>query len=295
MTPRNEDGFFDRIKKLVVIAMFSDDLLMDEFVLKGGNALDLIHRISTRASVDVDLSIGGEFPGGSDELIRRARAALTTTFAEAGYGVIDVRIADRPKALSADVADFWGGYRIEFKLIELDRAAELEGDEERLRRNAINLGQGTRFFIDISRNEYIDGKEMRELEGYVVFVYSPVMMVCEKLRAICQQMPEYEAVVHRGRPGAPRARDFLDVHAIVTRFAVSLQQPDNEEVLRQIFLAKRVPLRLLRGIEQYRDFHRADFEAVRQTVRPDTKLETFDFYFDFVVSLVQELKPLWDI
>ena len=51
----------EKIKKLVIIAMFSDDELMDRFVLKGGNALDLIHHVSTRASVDIDLSIADDF------------------------------------------------------------------------------------------------------------------------------------------------------------------------------------------------------------------------------------------
>lgn len=50
-----------KIKKLVIIAMFSDDALMERLVLKGGNALDIIHRVSARASVDIDLSIDGDF------------------------------------------------------------------------------------------------------------------------------------------------------------------------------------------------------------------------------------------
>jgi predicted nucleotidyltransferase component of viral defense system len=54
----------EQIKKLAVISMFSDDVLMERLVLKGGNALDLVHRISTRASMDVDLSMPGDFPEG---------------------------------------------------------------------------------------------------------------------------------------------------------------------------------------------------------------------------------------
>jgi predicted nucleotidyltransferase component of viral defense system len=51
----------DRIKELVVIAMFSDDELMDRLVLKGGNALDIIHQVSVRASIDVDFSMSDDF------------------------------------------------------------------------------------------------------------------------------------------------------------------------------------------------------------------------------------------
>ena len=45
----------DRIKRLAIVAMFSDDGLMEKLVLKGGNLLDLVYGISTRASLDVDL------------------------------------------------------------------------------------------------------------------------------------------------------------------------------------------------------------------------------------------------
>ena len=45
------------IRKLVLIAIFSDDDLMDTFVVKGGSAVDLIYKLDARASVDIDLSI----------------------------------------------------------------------------------------------------------------------------------------------------------------------------------------------------------------------------------------------
>lgn len=51
----------ERIKRLVVIAMFSDDELLHRFVLKGGNALDLVLKIGTRASIDIDLSMENDF------------------------------------------------------------------------------------------------------------------------------------------------------------------------------------------------------------------------------------------
>jgi len=55
----------EEIKRLVIIAMFSDDDLMDRFVLKGGNALDLAYKVSTRASMDVDLSMESDSQRGN--------------------------------------------------------------------------------------------------------------------------------------------------------------------------------------------------------------------------------------
>ena len=46
----------DEIKRLTLIGLFSDDDLMDTLVLKGGNALDIVHHIAPRASIDIDLS-----------------------------------------------------------------------------------------------------------------------------------------------------------------------------------------------------------------------------------------------
>jgi len=48
----------DEIRKLAIIALFSDDDLMDTLVLKGGNALTFAYNVSNRASIDVDVSMG---------------------------------------------------------------------------------------------------------------------------------------------------------------------------------------------------------------------------------------------
>jgi hypothetical protein len=189
-----------KIKKLVIIAMFSDDALMERLVLKGGNALDIIHRVSARASVDVDLSIDGDFTSEERLALRgRIEKALRDTFRPEGYQVFDVKLEERPPGLTADLEDFWGGYGIEFKLIELNRYEELKENIDVLRKNAVQLGQGPKFSIDISKHEYTAEKKQFELDGFAVFVYTPEMIMCEKLRAICQQMPEYGPVVKRVR------------------------------------------------------------------------------------------------
>lgn len=109
----------EKIKKLIVIAMFSDHQLMERLVLKGGNALDLIHRISTRASVDVDLSMDSDFSV-TERLVLAGRVekVLKETFRPSGYEAFDVKMEEKPPGLTPDLADFWGGYSLEFKLAE---------------------------------------------------------------------------------------------------------------------------------------------------------------------------------
>lgn len=285
----------DRIKRLVIVAMFSDDLLMERLVLKGGNALDLVHRISYRASVDVDLSIEGDFTiSERAELKDRIERALQITFRPEGFEVFDVMLGDQPKEVSAELATFWGGYDIEFKLIESGRYESLKNDVQKLRKSAIPLGQGTKFTIDISKHEYTTGKSSHEFDDFTIYVYTPEMIVCEKLRAICQQMPEYGEVVKRTRTGAARARDFVDIHSLAIAKKVDLSTRENRDLLARVFEVKRVKLGLLRLVGNYRDFHRTNFSSVVDTVNTGVVLEEFDFYVDFVLELIRQLEPLGD-
>ena len=293
--PAEELARQERIKKLGIIAMFSDDVLMERLVLKGGNALDLIYQISARASVDIDLSMETDFtPAELVDLGKRIETALRDTFRLEGFEVFDVRFENRPPTLTADLADFWGGYGIEFKLIESDRYKQLGPDIEVLRRNAIPLGQGTKFSIEISKYEFTAGKIQRDVDGYVIFVYTPDMIVCEKLRAICQQMPEYGPVVKRSRPGSPRARDFIDIERVITSCSVDLTTKENRVLLNGVFAAKRVDPTLLRNVNTYREFHRQNYPAVVASVKPGLTLKDFDFYVNFVLELIKRLEPLGD-
>lgn len=285
----------DRIKQLAIIGMFADDELAEALVLKGGNAIDVVYKISARASVDVDFSAAGEFPGGPEWLKGKVQAALVKTYRDEKIHAFDFRVEKKPGQLSDDLKGFWGGYQIEFKLIPAEKYERLRNDLEALRRNAINLGQGTKFSIDVSCFEFLAGKVPHEIDGYQVFVYSPEMIVIEKLRAICQQMEAYSPIVKRGRAVASRARDFVDIHLVVTEFHIDLASARNKELLANIFNAKRVPVSFMDEIASTKALHEASFQAVRDTVKSGQSLQSFDFYFDFVLDQVAKLQPLRDI
>ena len=277
--------------------MFSDDDLMEQFVLKGGNALDIIHKIALRASVDIDLSIEKDFEKENIVIIKeKISRVLQNTFREEGYEVFDLTFNQRPAQMSREMKNFWGGYRIEFKIIESDKYKRFGNDRKALRRNATVVGrnQKKKFFIDISKFEYCIPKEERDIEGYTIYVYTPEMIVLEKMRAICQQMREYAQIVRNPSQSA-RARDFFDIYTVLNHFDIDLTANENIELLKNIFLAKRVPLKLLGKIQDHREYHRPDFDAVIATVKPEIDLKDFDFYFDYVVERCKVLKPLWEI
>lgn len=90
----------DEVKKLVVIAMFSDNELLERLVLKGGNALDLIHRITTRASLDIDLSMDGNAGIDFKTFRKKIEVSLKETFRLEGYEVFELKMEEKPKTLS---------------------------------------------------------------------------------------------------------------------------------------------------------------------------------------------------
>lgn len=290
----SEAQLLEKVKRLGVQAMFSDDTLLDELVLKGGNAMALVHRLSARASVDLDFSISHDFPDGIEVVQARIEKALTITFRENGFEVFDLKMTENPKAISPDMADFWGGYGVEFKLITANLFKLHSADIESLRKHALSIGQGKRFLIDISRFEYTLDKQQFDFDGYRIYVYSPEMIVCEKLRAICQQMPEYGPIIKRSRAGSARARDFIDIHVLVDTLKLDLTSEKNQEMLVRMFELKKVPLFFLGRLSEHSDYHRADFPAVQATMVAGANVRDFDFYFNFTQDLVNSLKPLWD-
>lgn len=282
-----------QIKRLVVIAMFSNDELMERFVLKGGNAVDLAYQLGWRASVDIDLSMADDFRLEDIGAVRlQIERNLLATFRPAGYEIFDVTMEEQPEKVSSELTMFWGGYVLSFKLIEVAKYAEHSGSLENLRRNAVRIGAKGKFDIDISKFEYCESKIAHDFEGYRIFVYTPEMLVCEKLRAVCQQMREYGSIVHRNRTGSARARDFVDIYQLMENFKLDLATAENCLLLRNIFDAKRVPLALLNQLPEYREFHRPDFAAVKATVKAGVVLKEFDFYFDYVLRVWSRLKAL---
>lgn len=221
------------------------------------------------------------------------RSALETGLRPLGLHVFDITFEPRPTQVSEDLAAFWGGYKLSFKVLDQELLAALGDDIEAHRRNAMKFGPSQRgiFDVDISRHEFCSDVETHALGRVCVTVYSPRLIVAEKLRAICQQTTEYRKSVRSPGP-RPRARDFFDIHNLIDRFSLILGTQEFLDLLGSVFEAKRVGLNLLWAMPSSREFHRQDFAALRDTVPPGTLVLTFDEYFDFVIRLVAQLQAL---
>jgi len=198
----------EEVRRTVIVALAADDELGELLVLKGGNALGLVHQIGDRASLDVDYSIEGDFED-TDEVRRRIDRALQAEFQRHGLRAFDVRMGVKPElGNDPDLRPMWGGWAVEFKLVTLQNWTKYESKPQKRRHVALSLdGDKKAFQIDISKFEFVERAQTVEFEGYDLRVYSPAMIVYEKLRALCQQLPEYPPVTHP----RPRPRDFVDI------------------------------------------------------------------------------------
>ncbi|MFN5772293.1 nucleotidyl transferase AbiEii/AbiGii toxin family protein [Flavobacterium sp.] len=263
-----------------------DEQLMYGLVLKGGNALQLVYEITDRASMDIDFSIEGDF---SERDFQRISGILDVLlneqFQTEKLVVFDIRFVERPKTNKEKV---WKGYNIEFKVTrEKDWYPD---DIEKSRREAIKIAdQSTKFSVDISSFEYISSAKKVDLDGTVLLVYTPEMIVIEKLRALCQSIPEYKAVIPSAKVKG-RARDFYDIWNICSQYPIDFSLEENVVLLHEIFRAKKVPFEFLDLLPIYKDLQKENWNSVEDTL--STTNEGFDFYFDYTLALIEKIKNL---
>lgn len=286
-----------RIRTTIVTTLFSEDSLIDRIVLKGGTALELAHGIAERGSVDIDVSLRNDFaPDELTAISETFRRILADRFDAEGMVVFGYRFSEKPPPRADDPTPWWGGYKVEFKLIGRDRYEQLrhDPDPQALYREAqvIDPHSNRRTFsIDISKHEFCEERVAVEMDGYRIWAYTLEALAFEKLRAICQQMSEYPQI-HEGRK-RPRARDFYDIYEIISQSGIDLALPENLDLCRDIFEAKRVPLRLLSriGEDETGEFHRIDWDEVAPNIPYSIE---FDTCFEAVVYEVERLEPLWN-
>jgi predicted nucleotidyltransferase component of viral defense system len=271
--PKGKTLEHEQVRRLAITAVFSDDYFFERVVLKGGNALAIALGLSGRSSLDLDFSIENDFENPA-EAAQRLAAALSRRFASVGMVVVDFSFSPRPFT-PREGAPRWGGYLAEFKLLEEARYKQIGDDKQARGRESMVIGPGQqrKFTIDLSKFEYTHGNIIREIDSFDVRVYTPEMIALEKLRAICQQMPEYSP----NRTPSARARDFFDIYQIHAITGLRIGSQENKKLLRHIFAAKDVPLDFLQLIAAQREFHRPDWDSVRLSINNDN-LKEFDFY-----------------
>lgn len=289
--PVLDPALVEQIKELTLVALASEDELMELLVLKGGNAIDLHSERRqghlSRTSFDLDFSIeGGDFKDWH-AIEARIKKALENTFSGKDLVLLDFDFVPKPKTepVNSEIPDFWGGYKATFKVIEKKLYELHQGNLETIRRNAVVLrkNQSTVFELEFSKFEYVGGKQAISIDGFPIYIYTPVMIVLEKVRALCQQLPGYASVIP-GFNARQRAKDFYDIWLLMQTHPFDPATPVNKETLMRIFAAKRVPLSYIKQLKANAGFHRDNWNQVENTVEASEKLKGFDFYVDFVTD-----------
>lgn len=287
------------IRKLTVIALFSDDDLMGMLVLKGGNALEVGYGLNSRASIDIDVSLVEEFSViglENDEQIRlKLQNVLEKTFETNGYKVYDVKLISKPKKMNELTHSFWGGYEATFKLIDSEKYNEYADNFNKLVKHSLSVnGEKRTISIDFGRFEYCELTTTTEIDGYEIQIYTPELIIYEKLRAICQQMPSYLETIGKVHEfGGPRPRDFYDIHTILENDTIKQQNIDFKshesfEHLKACFEAKKVPLTLLNEIKNTKDFHIQAEAKLKESIIDKRNYQGFDFYFNYIINFIDE-------
>lgn len=269
-----------------VVAICASHRLSKLFILKGGGAMRLFDGMDARLSIDADFSIAGELNLQAESVFKEICRRLAEAFKEKGYELLDFKVNKRPRKVRAGFPPWWGGWACEFKLV--DRKHHGKSLETR-RRNALVPGgaNSSKISIDLSEREYCGIRRTKTVRGAKIHAYSREMLVLEKLRAICQQHPDYP---YR-QETKNRARDFYDIHALT-------QDVDAEFIHRcrhhieAVFRAKDVPLWILRSLwndESFVDAFRRGFDQVRDTLRGPAN--SFDVYLEHLRFLLKDIYP----
>jgi len=282
------------ILRTALTGLVGVDALFERLVFKGGNAIDWFYGGSGRASKDLDFSIDRsvtDLP--IEKLEMYALQGLPAAFEKKGLHVFALQVREVPEAVKDDLRVFWGGYKIEFKLVMQETWENYQGRESELSPKALTIdGPGT-IEIDLSRHEHCDKPEVKDVDGYAVNVYPVALIVAEKFRALCQQTQRYCDLLERS-PRA-RAQDFFDIRLLIERHSIDVEADQFLDLARAVFDAKRVDGSLLKELEGTRELHRPDYVKLSQTVSPGVKLLSYDEYFDGTLSLAFKIHARWEV
>ena len=289
-----DENMKNKIRKLIIIGIFSEDIVLEHFALKGGNALAIGHNINERASMDIDVSMKDDINSleiSRETLKTMLEQNISRVLENENLTIIDFKLEDSPKKSDKK---FWGGYRVTFKVIN-NEIQDTNKNIDSLRKKSISLGKNEKkeMKIDISKYEFIEDAIIVECdEDSLINVYSLKMIVIEKLRAICQQMPEYKEKMNV--KVSPRPRDFYDIYTIIEEndgLKDDLSSSESKKMINEVFKIKDVPVELLERIKfkDTKTFHEKDFGTVIQAIHVSSDLKDFDFYYHYVCKLVEEI------
>ena len=266
-----------------IIAIYSTPSPSETLFLKGGSAMRLFDNLTSRLSIDADFSVHTDIDNES-KFFLDLKSSVGGSFRRKGFDIIDFEWNRKPKKIRAGYPDWWGGWLCEFKLVSFQHRGKVI---ETKRRNALipDGANSSKVTVEISKHEYCGKKRTKTIQGVKIFGYSRELLVLEKIRAICQQHPDYAY-----RSSKNRARDFYDIYELTANTDDSFISRCSS-LIEKVFHAKEVPLKILASLWEvdFIDEQRRGFDAVKDTVIGE--IHDFDVYVEHLRFFVRDIYP----
>ncbi|GMT42357.1 MAG: hypothetical protein IEMM0002_0768 [bacterium] len=275
----------DKVINECLIALFNNSLISNTLILKGGTALNVSENIKKRLSTDIDFSVSGQIVS-PEVFFKELKKSLFDHFIKQDWEIFDFEKIKKPKNKHESKPPTWGGWLVHFKIIGVNHNFS---DIAKKRRNAL-IPQGhisSKIKLEISEHEFCELIKEIRIDGVLIKVYHPVLLVLEKLRAICQQHP---SCPHHSAKN--RARDYYDIYELLKKHRSASFFKSLRDYIEPVFKAKDVDLEIILKIfgDDFVEFQRNGFEAVIKSLSESPgKIEDFSFYNEQLKFLIMEL------
>jgi hypothetical protein len=211
------------------------------------------------------------------------KSKIGKRFRELKFDTIDFKWIKKPKRKSKDKPDWWGGWAFEFKIVsDVHREKSIDMKQK----NALipEGANSSKIIVEISEHEYCKNGRTKSINGVTILGYSREMIVIEKIRAICQQHPDYTYKLSTNR-----SRDFYDIYELTVDVDDDFAHRCSG-LIENVFRAKEVPMGILKSLweDDFIDSQRRGFDQVKDTVQ-GKKMYDFDFYVENLRFLVNDI------
>jgi len=266
-----------------ILAIYSTPSPSKTLFLKGGSAMRLFDNLTSRLSIDADFSVHTDIENES-KFFQEFKSSVSARFRKKRFDIIDFEWSRKPEKRRKEFPDWWGGWLCEFKLVSFQHRGK---SIEIKRRNALipDGANSSKIPVEISKHEYCGKRRTKTIQGIKIFGYPRELLVLEKIRAICQQHPDYAY-----RSSKNRTRDFYDIYELTANTDEGFISRCSSQI-ENVFRAKEVPLEILASLwkDDFIDEQRPGFNEVKDTVTGE--IHDFDVYVEHLRFFVKDIYP----
>lgn len=289
MNKRRRPPIKDVIRQ-TILAIYKDKDKSKDIYLKGGLALILGYGLENRLSTDADFSLPRSIEE-SEDMFEYFEKTIKETFHEDGYEAYDFTVNKKPDKEHGNKLERWTGWEFNFKLI--DHGHNYEGVKKSSKGIMFPGAATNKIEIDLSEHEHCEPSITKNIDGVDVNLYSAPLIILEKIRALCQQHPDYKLINEKRKKN--RARDLYDISVVMDMY-IGLEGYENlvnqgKEHLDLVFESKYVSLEIIDHLytdKKYITFLEKGWNGFKQGV--DIDLEPFDYYLERIKDLLTQIQ-----